>query len=194
MSDAAGPTFIQATSNSVIRQYPIGDMTSTVYPVGGGLEDWAYGAGFDKTEGATLSQCKPRTYSISDDFFSSETDEFIRTAIYLIETDNHKNPDENSYGSRDITAERDGSVMIAPDSIYSKVDLKTNGHINRNIRAAMTMIDMAKPYVVVISVTEGTSSSSSSTSTRSGSAKVTFKINGCRTLDSVTIRIDGELG
>jgi hypothetical protein len=52
--DSAGPTFRQSESGQFITQYVLGDMTSVVYPVGGGLEDWAYGAGFDKNEGATL--------------------------------------------------------------------------------------------------------------------------------------------
>jgi len=30
-------------------------MAEIVYPVGGGLEDWAYGAGWDKEKGAALS-------------------------------------------------------------------------------------------------------------------------------------------
>ena len=30
-----------------IKEYLLGDMTSIVYPVGGGLEDWAYAAGWD---------------------------------------------------------------------------------------------------------------------------------------------------
>ena len=43
---AAGETFNTA-SNSRIIKYAMGDMTSVVYPVGGGMEDWAYGAGWD---------------------------------------------------------------------------------------------------------------------------------------------------
>jgi len=30
-------------------------MADIVYPVGGGLEDWAYGAGWDKEKGAAVS-------------------------------------------------------------------------------------------------------------------------------------------
>jgi len=37
-------------------------MTSTVYPVGGGMEDWAYGAGWDnKVADAGFNKCTPRT-------------------------------------------------------------------------------------------------------------------------------------
>jgi hypothetical protein len=42
-------------------------MSSTVYPVGGGLEDWAYGAGWDNRDpDATLSSCTPRSYPLED--------------------------------------------------------------------------------------------------------------------------------
>jgi len=44
--EAAGSTF-DAPNGYRIYKYPSGDMTSVVYPVGGGLEDWAYGAGWD---------------------------------------------------------------------------------------------------------------------------------------------------
>lgn len=47
MFEAAGDNITSLDSNSVIRKYILGDMTSTVYPVGGGMEDWAYGAGWD---------------------------------------------------------------------------------------------------------------------------------------------------
>ena len=41
-------------------------MSRTIYPVGGGLEDWAYGASWDtKEEDATIKTCKPKTYPLS---------------------------------------------------------------------------------------------------------------------------------
>ena len=47
-----------------IDDYILGDMTSTVYPVRGGLEDWAYGAGFDYATHATHLNCNPVTYEL----------------------------------------------------------------------------------------------------------------------------------
>lgn len=76
-------------------------MTSVVYPVGGGLEDWAYAAGWDKAPGASLSECIPRTYPLPENFFNDSTDH-ISTAIYLIEMDDSKNPREDTYGARNI--------------------------------------------------------------------------------------------
>ena len=53
MVQASGQTFFTEYGTSII-EYLHGDMTSIVYAVGGGLEDWAYGAGFDYADGATL--------------------------------------------------------------------------------------------------------------------------------------------
>lgn len=41
-------------------------MTSVIYPVNGGMEDWAYGAGFDYEEGATNLKCDPVTYNLKN--------------------------------------------------------------------------------------------------------------------------------
>lgn len=43
---SGGP--IQVPESTVpIDEYVYGDISSTIYPVRGGFEDWAYGAGFD---------------------------------------------------------------------------------------------------------------------------------------------------
>ena len=73
MFDAAGQDITSLESNSIIKEYILGDMTSTVYPVGGGMEDWAYGAGWDnKALDAGFYRCTPQTEpALNDDFFSS---------------------------------------------------------------------------------------------------------------------------
>ena len=100
----SGPTF---TTNSgyTVNIYDLGDMTSVVYPVGGGLEDWSYGCGWDLAKGATLSSCQPYTYALDSKFFS-KTDH-ISTAMFLIEMDRSKDPPESSYGKRDILKQGD---------------------------------------------------------------------------------------
>ena len=49
-------------------------MSSTVYPVGGGLEDWAYGAGWDQEENATVDRCQPFTYPLEPQINISSKD------------------------------------------------------------------------------------------------------------------------
>lgn len=72
MLEAAGET-IRLPSGSAIRKYVLGDMTSTVYPVGGGMEDWGYGAGWDNVDSnAGFYKCTPRTKpELPDSFFES---------------------------------------------------------------------------------------------------------------------------
>jgi hypothetical protein len=38
------------TYSNRFSKYILGDISSTIYPVRGGLEDWAYGAGWDFQE------------------------------------------------------------------------------------------------------------------------------------------------
>ena len=41
-------------------------MSKMVYPVGGGMEDWAYGASWDnEDEKATVERCFPQTYDLT---------------------------------------------------------------------------------------------------------------------------------
>jgi len=106
--DQSGPSFNTSSGYSV-QKYASGDMTSVVYPVGGGLEDWSYGCGWDLVPGATLASCTPYTYSIDSTFFTAQTTNHISTAMYLIEMDRSKSPPEESYGSRDIIINSQGS-------------------------------------------------------------------------------------
>lgn len=48
MKNEAGSDIYKDTVK--IRKYVLGDMSSTLYPVKGGMEDWAYGAGWDYTD------------------------------------------------------------------------------------------------------------------------------------------------
>jgi hypothetical protein len=47
MQKKAGSIISSKDPKFSTREYILGDMSSTVYPVGGGLEDWSYGASWD---------------------------------------------------------------------------------------------------------------------------------------------------
>ena len=132
-----------------IPPYILGDMTSTVYPVGGGMEDWGYGAGFDTAPDARIDKCTPATKpKLADSFF--ETQENVRCAVYLIEADDNKNPLDNTFGSREIVkmADNEEDYQVLRSSVEDREKSSGyDGHINRNIRLAMAMIDMSKPYI-----------------------------------------------
>jgi len=157
-------------------------MTSTVYPVGGGMEDWAYGAGWDnKAPDAGLSKCTPQTEpALGEDFFELQTN--VRSAIYLIETDDQKDPYEKTFGSRDVIKLVNGDFQIISASVEDKKSShRFDGHINRNIRLATAMIDFSKPYIYVESIVQ-----------EHENIKVSFKVNGCGSVNQVYFEINGS--
>ena len=85
--------------------------------------------------------------------------------MFRVETANERDPALFTYGSREVLvnnnneADSDSEVyeveaidglQVIPDSVRNKtLDAGFDGHINRNIRLAMTLIDMSKPYIMV---------------------------------------------
>lgn len=62
-------------------------MSSLVYPVPGGMEDWAYGAGWANQQ----PPCDNEDYDPQRTVYSANDPSF-RTAVYLVETSNQKSP------------------------------------------------------------------------------------------------------
>lgn len=124
MSSNAGP------AGAHEDPYPIGDMGKLVYPVNGGLEDWAYGASW--TDQAIV--CRPETlggYPASKTAIERNTK---RCVTYLVETSNAKRPSALTLGSSD------------------DIDVKGaegDGHIPRNVRLLFSVIDAIEPYVIL---------------------------------------------
>ena len=101
MRESAGGGFFVGSAGAYVKDYVLGDMTETVYPVGGGFEDWAYAAGWDTERNAGFKRCTPSTKpEVEDDFFESQSN--IASAVYLIETTDNKNPPDSEYGGRYI--------------------------------------------------------------------------------------------
>lgn len=122
MSDNAGPAGPYEDS------YPFGDMGKLVYPVNGGLEDWAYGASW--TDQAVV--CRPETlggYPASKTAIERNTK---RCVTYLVETAQAKRPEAHTLGSSD-----DIEIKGA----------KGDGHIPRNVRLLFSVIDAIEPYI-----------------------------------------------
>ena len=102
MQKKAGSIISRKDPKFSTREYVLGDMSSTVYPVGGGLEDWGYGASWDQESGATIAQCKPEYYPLTFDM-SFESQKSVKSLIYLIETADQKKPPEWTLGGRYLT-------------------------------------------------------------------------------------------
>ena len=107
--EAAGDVIESKASGSNIAKYQLGDMTSTVYPVGGGMEDWAYAAGWDFDKDAAFNKCEPKAEPSLEDSFYEPADN-VKCAVYLVETDNKKDPSELTYGARTIVKHVDGPI------------------------------------------------------------------------------------
>ena len=49
-----------------------------------------------------MKTCTPVSYALENLFFDSETTEQVRCQMFLIEMDDNKDPDQDTFGSRDI--------------------------------------------------------------------------------------------
>jgi hypothetical protein len=63
-----------------------------------------------------------------------------------------------------------GTYQVDTASIMNMEDSLTNGHINRNIRASLVLIEMAKPYIDVYSIGQ---------TKNSNQLELTFRVQGC---------------
>lgn len=124
MADNAGP------AGMFEPKYPIGTMGKLVYPVHGGMEDWAYGASW-AGQGV---KCTPRTYGgyplEKTEYFPDMT----RCVTFLVETGMSKRPPEKTLGDSKRMLLRGG---------------KGDGHVPRNVRLLLTAVDALEPYVVL---------------------------------------------
>ena len=70
-----------------------------------------------------------------------------------METDPARDPPAATYGSRKVVVGDGGDFQVMRASVEQQAADDTgeeyDGHINRNIRLATAMIDMAKPYIWV---------------------------------------------
>lgn len=110
--------------------YPVGDMGKTVYSVNGGLEDWAYGASWAKE----ATSCNPSTlggYPVEKTKIERITK---RCVTYLVETAREKKPDPHTLGTDENILQRGATG---------------DGHVPRNIRLLLTVVDAAEPYIVL---------------------------------------------
>jgi len=119
--------------------YPTGPMNSLVYPVEGGMEDWMYAAGWDRNGGNVKKCAKYSNTEVPDN----------RALVFLVETSDAKQPQNSDLGGSDNILVHDAAAGRAeqPESAGG------NGHVPRNVRAALVAIDTVQPYVCVKSVT-----------------------------------------
>ena len=121
--------------------YPASWLNPLVYPVKGGMEDWAYAASFDKT--GYNKPCVPTEYNGYPKEKTMYTKDQLRTFNFLVETAEDKTPNEETLGSKSNNL---NSLEFLNETNAADGE-QTGGHIPRNVRLMLYMIDMAEPYI-----------------------------------------------
>jgi Zinc carboxypeptidase len=169
MSSLAGP------AGPYEVRYPTGNMGKLVYPVAGGMEDWAYGASWSPESVV----CQPQTfggYAIDKTTYGNGSN---RCVTYLVETSSSKAPLEGTLG--------DSNAIFAPGA-------QGDGHIPRNVRLLLGAIDAIEPYIVINDTTSappGTSSligPPSSVDGGTGVISVSWFVGGAFTVDGTFVQ------
>jgi len=113
--------------------YPYGTLNGQVYPVHGGMEDWAYAASWDTTPGlGPGAGCTPSTfggYPLSQTQYDPM---MLRTFNVLVETSDMKGPPASHLGTK--------AAVLTPNG-------QGDGEIPRNIRLALSLVELVQPYV-----------------------------------------------
>jgi len=58
-----------------------------------------------------------------------------------------------------------------------------DGHINRNIRLALAIIDLSQPYIFITKYDERDDDT----------VQITWQVNGCHTLNEARVYVDGQV-
>ena len=125
MSNYAG----KAPSEGVYAVGPCND-PRIIYPVNGGMEDWAYGASWHSSKTA----CRPEThggYPVAKSIYNNVTH---RAPNFLVEAANRKRPPAEQLGADDDVLNAGG---------------QGDGHIPRNIRLMLVGMDSIEPYIYI---------------------------------------------
>ena len=110
----------------------VAPMNLAVYGVKGGMEDWAYASSWDKT--GYVKPCTPSTksYPAYPKALTTYTSDMLRVFNILVETADRKTPEAKTLGG--------------PHQILRQEGSRADGHVARNLRLALLMTDLVRPY------------------------------------------------
>jgi hypothetical protein len=111
-------------------------MNDYVYPVNGGMEDWAYGASWDTER---VVQCTPDTFGGYPAEKTTYDNSTLRVFNMLVECSNSKIPRASTLGSAVDLMNRNGAG---------------NGHISRNLRLSLLAIELVQPWLSIRQVND----------------------------------------
>ncbi|GAB5035157.1 Hypothetical protein NocV09_02400330 [Nannochloropsis oceanica] len=114
--------------------YLYGRTNDVVYPVTGGMEDWAYAASWDNdfTDPPPVLPCNPSTYGGYPASQTTYNNVSLRAFNILVETSKSKDPPASMLGT-------DDKLWVASG--------EGSGHVTRNVRLALAVVDLVEPYV-----------------------------------------------
>ena len=110
--------------------YEVGAMNDIVYPVRGGMEDWAYATGFESSV-----RCTPSTFGGYDLSYASGVS-LPAASLFLVEISHEKSPPVSALGSSSELWATDDAITLSP--------------VPRAVRIALSTIAMVRPTVVFI--------------------------------------------
>ncbi|KAG7389311.1 hypothetical protein PHYPSEUDO_010646 [Phytophthora pseudosyringae] len=128
------------------KLYPTGTMNDVVYGVTGGMEDWGYAASWENqfydAKAQPFHACEPTTfggYPKEKTIYNNITN---RAFNMLVETSNSKEPRAADLGNFK-------ELYNANVDFFRTEGITTEfvGHVPRNVRLALMMIEMAQPLV-----------------------------------------------
>ncbi|KAL4109470.1 hypothetical protein PRIC1_001170 [Phytophthora ramorum] len=128
------------------KLYPTGTMNDVVYGVTGGMEDWGYAASWENqfypSESQPFHPCEPTTFGGYPKEKTVYNNITHRAFNMLVETSNSKEPRPGDLGNRK-------ELYKANVDFFRTEEIKTEfvGHVPRNVRLALMMIEMVQPLV-----------------------------------------------
>ncbi len=164
------------TFSSEIK-YPFDPMNEIVYPVHGGMEDWAYAGSWD-SPAIVKSGCNPSTYGGYPRERTIYGDGTLRAFNLLVEASKIKKPNEIHLGGR--------IGLFDPLST-------NNGHVPRNLRLTLMMIDMVEPIVNFVSAKKKEASNWVSMRDRERVPGIGRNKDSCRERNRIVVKKGGEL-
>lgn len=139
--------------NNSEKTYINGDMNGVVYPVTGGMEDWAYSGSWEGSPIIT-QPCKPKTYNgynHEKTMYDKNYKDALKSIMFLLEVSHEKTPEQKKLGRKNkhcLMNTRYNAFFsgIAKNIHKCKEDL-IDGYIPRIIRLSLLLIDILQPYV-----------------------------------------------
>ncbi len=128
-------------------------MTGVVYPVTGGMEDWAYSGSWEGFPIIT-QPCKPKTYggyNPEKTSYDKNYKDALKSIMFLLEVSHEKIPEQKLLGRKNV----DCLINIRQNAFFNEIahnkqtclDALIDGYVPRIIRLSLLLIDILQPYI-----------------------------------------------